>query len=219
VTAAAASRFVKICGVRTPDDALACARAGADAVGLNFWPRSKRYLGASPAAPFADALAAAHAVARAVGPAVRRYGVFVDAPLADVQRALAEGAIDVAQLHGDEPPAYCAQLAAYMKALRLRDDASLAALDAYGGELVLVDADAPDYGGSGLRADVDLARRAAARRRVVLAGGLTPENVAAAIAAVRPFGVDVAGGVESAPGVKDPRKIVAFVTAARSVRA
>jgi len=104
----------------------------------------------------------------------------------------------------------------YVKAMRLRDDASLDALAGYDCALVLVDADAPGYGGSGTTADWSLARAAAAKRRILLAGGLTPDNVAAAIAAVHPFGVDVASGVESAPGVKDARKIAAFVAAARA---
>ena len=109
------------------------------------------------------------------------------------------------QLHGDETPDFCRRFAGrYIKAVRLRDAASLARLAAYACDFVLVDADTPGYGGSGQRADVALARRGGrAARRVILAGGLTPDNVAEAIAAVRPYGVDVAGGVERAPGVKD----------------
>ena len=108
--------------------------------------------------------------------------------------------------------------ARWCKAIRLRDERSLAVLDRYSCALALVDADAPGYGGSGTRADLALARRAAEKRPLLLAGGLTPDNVADAISVVRPFGVDVAGGVESSPGIKDAIKIGAFVAAARAAR-
>src|SRR5262249_52533488 len=114
---------------------------------------------------------------------------------------------------------YCARFAGrYVKALRLTGEPALAALDRYGGDWVLVDADTPGYGGSGRRADVGVAKRAAARRRVGLAGGPTPANVAQAIGDIEPFGVDVCGGVERAPGVKDPAKVIAFVAAVRGAR-
>ncbi len=197
---------VKICGVRTLEDALACAEAGADAVGFNFWPGSKRFVTIDEVA----------GIARALPPTLQRFGVFVNASPDEIERAFGSGAIDLAQLHGDEAPAFCARFAGrYVKAIRLRDAASLETLEQYDCALALVDADAPGYGGSGQRADLSLARAAAERRRVLLAGGLTPENVAAAIAAVHPAGVDVAGGVERAPGVKDWKKIASFVAAAR----
>lgn len=198
--------FVKICGVTTLDDALACVDAGADAIGFNFWPRSRRHV----------AVAAAAAIAKRLPPTVRTVGVFVDPTADEVDRAFASGAIDLAQLHGDEPPAFCARFAGrYIKAVRLRDEASLLRLGEYDCDLLLVDADTPGYGGSGQRANVGLAHQAAAARRVLLAGGLTPDNVAAAVAAVRPYGVDVAGGVEREPGVKDWIKVAAFVAAAK----
>jgi phosphoribosylanthranilate isomerase len=200
------SLFVKVCGVRSLDDALAAADAGADAIGFNFWPGSKRFVALEEAARIAGRLPAT----------LRRFGVFVDAPADEIERAFAAGAIDTAQLHGDEPHDFCRPFAGrYMKALRLRD---LAQLQGWDCELLLVDADAPGYGGSGTTADWSLAKAAAANRRILLAGGLTPDNVAAAIAAVGPYGVDVASGVERSPGVKDPRKIAAFVAAARAAR-
>ena len=196
---------MKICGVRTLEDARACAEAGADAIGFNFWPGSKRFVGRRGRGGSRGAL-----------PSQRRVGVFVNAASDEIERAFGSGAIDVAQLHGDETPAFCASFAGrYVKAIRLRDAASLETLDQYDCDLVLVDADAPGYGGSGARADWRLARAPAERRRVILAGGLTPENVAEAVAAVKPYGVDVAGGVERAPGVKDWKKIASFVAAAR----
>jgi phosphoribosylanthranilate isomerase len=201
--------FVKICGVRTLDDALFAAKAGADAIGFNFWPQSKRFLPIEEAGHIAKKLPAR----------LSTVGVFVNAAESEIMSAFQHGAVDFVQLHGDETPDFCRRFAGrYWKALRLRGEESLSQLDAYGGDLLLLDADAPNYGGSGERADVDLARRAAAKRRVLLAGGLTPENVADAVRAVRPYGVDVASGVESSPGVKDRTKVAAFITAAKGVK-
>ena len=198
--------FVKICGVTTIDDALACVDAGADAIGFNFWPQSKRYI------PIAEAAL----IAKRLPAQLRTVGVFVNPEPDEVERAFAAGAIDLAQLHGDESPEFCARFAGrYLKAFRLRDRASLQKLADYRCDLVLVDADSSGYGGSGQRADVALATEAAAARRVILAGGLTPDNVADAIAAVHPYGVDVAGGVEREPGVKDWIKVAAFVARAK----
>ncbi|RMH36352.1 MAG: phosphoribosylanthranilate isomerase [Deltaproteobacteria bacterium] len=201
--------IVKICGVRRPEDAAAAARAGADWIGINLWRGSRRYC--DPAA--AKRVAAA---ARAAG-SVHVVGVFVNATAADIARAVADIGLDRVQLHGDETPAFCAALPhPWLKAIALSGDDALARLRAYGGDLALVDTPTAGYGGSGRTGDWSLAARAAAIRRVLLAGGLTPDNVAAAIRAVRPHGVDVAGGVEREPGVKDPAAMAAFVRAARS---
>jgi phosphoribosylanthranilate isomerase len=198
--------FVKICGITTVDDALACVDAGADALGFNFWPESKRHVSVETAA----------AIARSLPPDIRTVGVFVDPSEADVERVFAAGAIDMAQLHGEESPEFCRRFAGrYIKAVRLRDESSLKRMDDYRCDVILVDADAPGYGGSGQRANVALAAQAAARRRIILAGGLNADNVGEAIMAVRPWGVDVAGGVEREPGVKDWMKVAAFVAAAR----
>jgi phosphoribosylanthranilate isomerase len=198
--------FVKICGITSLDDALACVDAGADAIGFNFWAQSKRHI----------AVETAGAIAKRLPPNIRTVGVFVNPSEADVDRAFAAGAIDLAQLHGDETPDFCSRFAGrYIKALRLRDAESLARMADYKCDLLLVDADTAGYGGSGQRADVGLATQAAAARRVILAGGLTPENVAEAVATIQPYGVDVAGGVEREPGVKDWMKVAAFVQAAK----
>ena len=200
------TRFVKICGITSLDDALACVDAGADALGFNFWPQSKRHVTVETAA----------AIAKRLPPNVRTVGVFVNPSEDEVNRAFASGAIDLAQLHGDETPDFCDRFAGrYIKALRLRDGASLVRMGDYRCDLVLVDADTAGYGGSGQRADVGLAAQAAAARRVILAGGLTPDNVAEAVEQVNPYGVDVAGGVEREPGVKDWMKVAAFVQAAK----
>ena len=198
--------FVKICGITSLEDALACVDAGADAVGFNFWPQSKRHIPVERAA----------AIAKRLPPNLRTVGVFVNPSAEEVDRAFASGAIDLAQLHGDETPDFCRRFnGRYIKAVRLRDAASVARMADYACDLMLVDADSAGYGGSGQRADVALAGEAARARRVILAGGLTPDNVADAVAAVRPYGVDVAGGVEREPGIKDWIKVAAFVQAAK----
>jgi phosphoribosylanthranilate isomerase len=201
--------FVKVCGVRSARDALLCAEAGADAIGLNLWPGSPRYLPPVEAARLAAALPAT----------LLCVGVFVNPTHDEVVALLDAGVIHVAQLHGDEPSAFVTALAAagrrVWKAVRLDGEAALAALEDDAPERFLVDAAGPGYGGSGRAADLALAARAAARRPVLLAGGLDPHNVAAAIRAVRPFGVDVASGVERAPGEKDRARVIAFVRAAK----
>ena len=202
--------WVKICGVTTAEDARACADAGADAIGLNLWPRSKRY----------RPLAEAAEVGRAVAGRLERIGVFVDPTEAEVEAAFAAGAIDAAQLHGDEDPARWARWdGRWLKAVRLAGEHSLDELARYACPRLLVDAPFAGYGGGGLLIDERLAAAAVARAqaKVILAGGLTADNVAGLIARVRPFGVDVATGVERAPGVKDHALVARFVAAAKGV--
>jgi phosphoribosylanthranilate isomerase len=197
---------VKICGVTRAEDALAAARLGADAVGFNFWPRSRRYL--PPAA--------AAAIVRSLPPQVATFGVFVDPSRAELEAALAASGVGAAQLHGDEPPALCLGLGVpVVKALRIRDGHDLAGLAAYEVRAFLLDAPSPGYGGSGTTFDWSIAAAAAREVPVLLAGGLVPDNVAEAVRAVRPLGVDVASGVESAPGVKDLAKVEAFIRNAK----
>ncbi|HVI93953.1 MAG TPA: phosphoribosylanthranilate isomerase [Anaeromyxobacter sp.] len=197
---------VKICGITRLEDALEAARLGADALGFNFWPGSKRYV----------APADARAIVRRLPPFVTAVGVFVDAPREEILRAVAASGIQVAQLHGDEPPELCASLPLpVVKALRIANAHALAALAAYEVSGFLLDAPSAGYGGSGKTFDWSLATEAAAVVPVMLAGGLTPENVAEAIRAVRPWGVDVASGVERAPGVKDLAKLRRFIETAK----
>jgi len=197
---------VKICGITRPEDALEAARLGADALGFNFWPGSKRYV----------APADARAIVRRLPPFVTAVGVFVDAPREEILRAVAASGVQVAQLHGDEPPELCASLPLpVVKALRIANAHALAALAAYEVSGFLLDAPSAGYGGSGKTFDWSLATEAAAVVPVMLAGGLTPENVAEAIRAVRPWGVDVASGVERAPGVKDLAKLRRFIETAK----
>lgn len=198
---------VKICGVRTVEDALVAARAGADAVGLNFWPRSRRCVDVETA----------RAIALALPPLVTAVGLFVNQPREEIRAAVARARLGAIQLHGDEPPDACLGYdVPVWKALRLASPLPLAWLDEWEGvQGFVLDAPAPSsgdaYGGTGKRCDWDIAREAALRAPVLLAGGLDPGNVADAVRAVRPWGVDVASGVERSPGVKDPEKVAAFV--------
>jgi phosphoribosylanthranilate isomerase len=197
---------IKICGITRPEDALAAAQLGADALGFNFWPRSKRYLAPEDA----------RAIVRRLPPFVTAIGVFVDASREEILRAADTSGIQVAQLHGDEPPELCASLPLpVVKALRMTNAHALAALAAYEVSGFLLDAPSAGYGGSGTTFDWSLAAEAAQVVPVVLAGGLTPENVAEAIRVVRPWGVDVASGVETSPGVKDADRMRRFIEAAK----
>jgi phosphoribosylanthranilate isomerase len=209
---------VKICGVTLPDDAARAAAAGADFIGLNFWPKSKRYLTKDRAPLIAS-------VVRSTGPA-KLVGVFVDAELDEIQEAVAAGDLDIIQLHGDETPDEVKRisLALYRpvwKALPVRSARDLEHLDVWPADALLLDAPTPGRGGAGKTFDWTLARQARERYpkiNFVLAGGLDPSNVATAIQAVEPWAVDVASGVEAGPGIKDPAKLDAFMAGARLAR-
>ncbi len=197
---------VKICGITRLGDALAAARLGADALGFNFWPRSKRYV----------APEAAREMVRSLPPFVAAVGVFVDPDRDEVLRAVEASGIQVVQLHGDEPPALCASLPLpVVKAIRIAAARDLAALETYHVSAFLLDSASPGYGGSGRTFDWALAAGVASSIRAILAGGLSPENVADAVRTVRPYGVDVASGVESEPGVKDAARMELFIRAAK----
>jgi phosphoribosylanthranilate isomerase len=207
---------VKICGITTLDDALAALDAGADLLGFNFYPKSPRVIGP-------EACAAITAELRRRNCAASLVGVFVNASQNQVAETLRTCGLDLAQLSGDEPPEWVRALGSQaFKALRPVNAAELAlALAALPHRpqppALLLDANRPGaYGGTGQTADWSLASDLALQVPLLLAGGLTPENVARAIRQVRPWGVDVASGVETAPGRKDPAKMAAFVQAARS---
>lgn len=197
---------VKICGITRLDDALAAVDAGADALGFNFWPSSRRYL------PPAQA----REIVRRLPVFVTAVGVFVDPTRDEVLGAVDSSGVGVVQLHGDESPALCASLPLpVVKAIRVESSHSLAALAAYEVQAFLLDAPTAGYGGSGARFDWTLAIEAAAVVPVLLAGGLDPDNVAEAVRIVRPYAVDVASGVESGPGIKDAARMRRFVDAVR----
>jgi len=204
---------VKICGLRRPEDARAAVRAGADALGFNFWPGSKRYL------PPAEA----GRIVRELPPFVAAVGVFVNATREEIAAAVLASGVGVAQLHGDEAPEACRDLPVrVVKAIRVGSEADVLGMAAFhdaGVGTFLLDAPSAGYGGSGARFDWALAASAKRWGRVILAGGLTPRNVAEAIRAVRPWGVDVASGVEVVPGVKDAELMGRFVAEARAALA
>ena len=198
---------IKICGITRLEDALACVEAGVDALGFNFWPGSKRHV----------TVAQATEIARAVPPGVLRVGVFVRARPADVQATIATVGLNAVQLHGDEDPADYAEAGVPLWQV-LRIESSLPGTVSSSAAEVLLDAKAEGFGGSGRRFDWSLAR--GARRYGLpfwLAGGLTPANVGEAVRQAEPPGVDVASGVESRPGMKDPALVRAFVAAVRAV--
>jgi len=197
---------IKICGITRAEDALEAVRLGADALGFNFFRSSKRYI--SPAA-------AAGIVAR-LRPFVTTVGVFVNQPEAELRAIAAESGIQVFQLHGDEPPDLCARLPLpVVKAIAVDQVKTLSSLLSYEVSAFLLDTPSRGFGGSGVPFDWSLAEGVSEVAPVILAGGLTPENVAEAIRAVHPYAVDVASGVESAPGEKDPARMARFIDAAR----
>ena len=203
--------FVKICGVTSKDDARMAADAGADAVGLVFWPGSPRQVDAETA----------RGITAALPPFVLRVGVFVNADRETLARTAEEAGLDLLQLHGDEPPEALENLPRRaLKAIRVGPGFAPAEAERYAGHAagLLLDTRAQGApGGTGRAFDWSLARGLRERCGfLVLAGGLTPETVGEAIRAVRPHGVDVSSGVESSPGRKDPLKVRAFVEAVRS---
>jgi len=199
--------LVKICGVTTVDDAVLAVRAGAGAIGLNFYPRSPRHVGIETAGSICTALPA-H---------VWRVGVFVDTARQEVNAIAERLGLDTLQFHGDEPPEYCRDWAQRtIKALRVRDADTLRRSRDYAVDFILADAYVEGLaGGTGQSvprewlAGVDPAH-------LILAGGLTPDNVAAVVRQVRPMGVDVASGVESMAGRKDPERLRRFIANAQN---
>ena len=199
---------VKICGVTSLDDARASVDAGADAIGLNFWPGSPRKIEMSVAKMIVDAL----------GSDVQMVGVFVDLTVEQVRDTLDATGLQWAQLHGEESPALVeALLPNAYKAIGVKDGSAVELARQYPGEHLLLDASVPGVpGGTGCTFDWRIAAEVARERPLILAGGLTPDNVAEAVRAVRPFRVDVASGVESTPGHKDLDKVRAFIAAAKA---
>ena len=210
---------IKICGIKTLSDALAAIEAGADYLGFNFYSKSVRFIDTPKCAKITAALKAEYS-------RIKLVGVFVNAPVADIQAVLQSCSLELAQLHGDEPPEILAQLAPHaFKAFR-GVPANVEGYARNEAPACLIDASVKGaYGGTGVTADWPAAAQLAERYPLLLAGGLTPDNVAAAVRQVRPWGVDVASGVEVpsqwggevAPGSKDLGRMKAFVQAVRSV--
>jgi phosphoribosylanthranilate isomerase len=199
---------IKICGITRIDDALAAAAAGADAIGLVFYANSPRAVNVEQAV----------AICAALPPFVSSVGLFVNAPVEAVNNVLHCVPLTTLQFHGDETPEYCSQFARpYLKALRMHPDMDVTAAAEEFAEakaLLLDTYRAGVAGGTGEIFDWQRVPRALASR-IILAGGLNADNVAQAIAQVRPYAVDISGGVESAPGIKDVTRIHSFVAAVR----
>lgn len=216
--------WIKICGITNYDDARAAVDAGANALGFNFFNKSRRFVDIPTAQQIVDRLP----------PSVIKVGVFVNHDASRIAEVVQEVGLDAVQLHGDEPPELITLIPAHVRVMRahrcgpegltplvrfLEDCHSLGRLP----DALLIDADVgANFGGSGQLADWPLIRKQrdmTMNLPLILAGGLTPDNVAAAIEAVAPNGVDVASGVEREPGLKDPALITRFVTAARQASA
>ncbi|HEY9033675.1 MAG TPA: phosphoribosylanthranilate isomerase [Pseudomonadales bacterium] len=199
---------VKICGLTDPGDALMACEAGADAIGLVFYAPSSRFVSCQQAAD----------ISRVVPPFVQRVGLFVNPTVEQVQVVLEQVELDLLQFHGQETPAFCTSFRRpYIKAFAMRDDFDLAAAmaDHDMARGFLLDAYHPALpGGTGQAFDWQRFPQQAARP-LILAGGLTPDNVCEAIAQCRPWAVDVSGGVESSPGIKSAERVLAFIQRAK----
>ncbi len=202
---------IKICGLTNEADAVAAIEAGADALGFNGFSGSKRYIDLATEAAWIVKLP----------PLVSRVAVVVNPSEVEARALLAQPGVDAIQFHGDETPAFCAPFkgSGFIKALSARDLPSLKEAGAYGAGAILLDAFVPGaYGGTGQLIDLELASefvRTHPHLRVILSGGLKPDNVAEAVRAVRPYAVDVASGVESGPRKKDHSLMKEFIAAVR----
>jgi phosphoribosylanthranilate isomerase len=197
--------IVKICGITNEEDALAAAEAGAAAVGFNFYPASPRYIQPAQAAR----------IARALPASIWKVGVFVNAPPGQILGVCEEAGLDIAQLHGDEPPDQLPRGIRLWKAFRAGQGWKQEDIERFGVEAVLLDSGGPDlYGGSGRTLPWEQLPRL--KVRLILAGGLDADNVREAIRAVRPWGVDACSRLEVRPGKKDLEKMTRFIKNALS---
>jgi phosphoribosylanthranilate isomerase len=201
---------VKICGITNAADALAAIDAGANLLGFNFYEKSPRFISEAEAAKIRPQLPKK----------VEAVGIFVNDPPEEVVKRCKSLKLDAAQLHGDETPEIVAEIARtgpVIKAFRVEPDFQLESLEAYPGAFAFLfdAAHTGQYGGTGHSTDWDVAQRAAIGHRIILAGGLKVENVAAAVRIVRPYAVDVASGIESKPGKKDHGLLREFIQEVR----
>ncbi|MGV3772493.1 MAG: phosphoribosylanthranilate isomerase [Verrucomicrobiales bacterium] len=203
---------VKICGMTSPAESVAAAIAGADALGFMFFEGSSRFI----------SFAQAREIARELPPFIAKVGVFVNAPRDFVLRSMESSTLDALQFHGEETPEYCAQFPIpVVKAFRVKDASTLDLLPRFSVAAYLLDSYVPgQLGGTGATFNWELASMAKKLNRpVILAGGLTAENIAEAVAKVQPYGVDVSSGVESSPGRKDFARVTEFIARAKQAAA
>lgn len=201
---------IKICGITSLEDALVAIDAGADALGFVFFSQSPRHIFPEQAA----------AIIRHLPPLVQTIGLFVDESLETVNATADQCGLDLIQLHGNESPGYCDNVRRrVIKAFRVKNITSLEPIRDYRVSACLLDTWTPAaHGGTGRAFNWEFAACAAQTGRIILAGGLNPDNIAEAIRQVRPYGVDVSSGVESSPGKKDVSLIQAFISAAKFQR-
>ena len=199
--------FLKICGITRLVDAKAAIDAGATALGFVLWPKSPRFVSTRKVAEIVETLP----------PSVVTVGVFVNESPEGIALTMRRAGLTTVQLHGDEPASYASALAwPILRSVTLETANEILGVWPTDTMLLMDAADLERRGGTGRAADWTRATDLARRRRVVLAGGLTPANVAEAIVSVNPFGVDVSSGVEDAPGLKNPQKVERFLSAARA---
>lgn len=199
---------IKICGITNLHDALAAVAAGADALGFIFHPESPRNISREQAT----------AIIRDLPPLIQTVGLFVNKEADFVNTTTESCGLDIVQLHGEETPDFCAAInRRVIKAFRVKDQSTIRELSSYNVSGYLLDAWSPAaHGGTGETFNWEIAAVASAdNRRIILAGGLTPENVTAAVRNVKPYAVDVSSGVEALPGRKDTEKIYSFIQKAR----
>ncbi len=198
---------VKICGITNMEDAMMAVKAGADALGFVFYDKSPRSIEPGKAAEIISALP----------PFVAVVGLFVNADIGFVNATADSCMLDIVQLHGDETPDFCSMVnRRVVKVFRIKNNQSLGPMKDYRVAGYLLDAYSPKvYGGTGMTFNWEIAGEAKKFGPVILAGGLTPDNVAQAVEAVKPYAVDVSSGVEAAPGRKDPVKVREFIKRAK----
>ncbi|MCP4296549.1 MAG: phosphoribosylanthranilate isomerase [Proteobacteria bacterium] len=197
---------LKVCGITRLDQALEISSLGVDALGFVLYPPSPRYIQPQLIKNIISELP----------PLLKTVGVFVDEKIEHIKSILDLTGLDLAQLHGDESPEYCRDLTnmgvSWIKAFRIKTKIDFSILEQYRSQSFLLDAwSEAEYGGTGKTFNWDLARPAAKRYDILLAGGITPENVTLAIQQIQPYGIDVSSGVESAPGIKSISKIKTLI--------
>ncbi len=200
---------VKICGITNKEDALYAVECGADALGFIFYEKSPRYIEPDDA----------KTIIAALPPFVTTVGVFVNKDFNDIRDITLLTGVTVVQLHGDESPSYCNLVEGKLiKAIRVKNDSSIEGLKKYDVDTFLLDSfDKNSFGGSGLTFDWKLAEKAKQYGKIILAGGLTPDNVEEAVKKVAPYGVDVNSGVEKKPGIKNKNKVKEFIIRSKAV--